>query len=256
MIESTVSDAPSTLYAAKGKLRREIDSLQSAFCVRSDRPVWLSLHEQQACSALCDASRREDWILGRWLMKRLIAEPLISDQGGDVSPVQQLKQMQRIEVLPQTRDGLAARPILIVDGNRDQRTISISHNEFGVAAAVSPNVHIGVGVDLVSRADQSDGFIRLWFTENERQWLSSNPRYAGRFWGAKEAAYKSSNQGERFSPRCWEVSRFGCDRWQCCDKQTGRVAAIQFDQVGSNGWSVLSITDRTHSQFNSVSSLL
>ncbi len=254
----TTSIATLNRYATKGSLRRELDSIQrTAGRTGSDNShAWLSDSEQRAFATLADATRRDDWLLGRWLAKRILLETLSTNNTVLPSAIHPSSQLRRIEILPQSIGGLAARPMLVVDGSISEETISISHNDHGVMVAISEDPQVGVGVNLVSGDDSGDGFLRLWFTDQEQQWLRSRREFASRFWGAKEATYKSLNQGERFHPRRLEVTQSNDNRWQCRDRTTNRVAAIEFNQVGLNTWAVLSTCLRAQSQSNLVSSSL
>lgn len=188
-----------TYYVAQGVLRRELAEQGDAF---SDAPTWLSEREQRAWQACRDLSRREEWLLGRWLAKRCLAH---ADEA-----------LCDVEILPQTVAGLASRPAVYRAGVRQACALSLSHGANGVALAYCETA-CRLGIDLVAHVAPSQGFVRLWFNEQEQAWLqaSEDATLAALAWGAKEAAYKALQQGERFAPRQFTIEPITTQLWRC-----------------------------------------
>ncbi len=245
--------AVTTRYAAKGMLRRGMIRLNSG---GGCDQAWLGPRERSALAALHDASRRDDWLLGRWMMKQLVVETLFAngfDALDDLTISQRIARLQRIEVLPQTIGGLPSRPLLVLDGIVFAGQVSLSHSDGGVLVAITSRPGIGVGVDLVTSAKPSEGFLRLWFTDRERNSLSIRPDLAMLVWGAKEASYKALHRGERFAPTSFEVTALDDDPWQCLYRPNELAARIETRQVASGTWAVLA--DSQHDEQHNPSSL-
>ena len=223
-------------YAAKGVLRRELAADEFGIAGGSD---WLSEREREAMDSLRDTSRREDWRLGRWMLKHLIAERLYGRSPCDVGQWERIEWMRRIEVLPRLIDGLSTRPVLIIDGTVTAIPTSLSHTTAGVLAAVAHCREFELGVDLVTQVHPRLGFLRLWFTEHERAWLARRPEFVMLAWGAKEATYKAVQRGERFVPQAFEVRLANDDAFHCHDQNAEIVTDVHFSKVGSDSWAVL-----------------
>lgn len=218
-------------YATKGVLRREVAAWQSA-----DHATWLSSREQAILATLRDPARREDWLLGRWLAKQVVA------LAGDVRSTSDTW-LSSIEVLPQQVAGLPSRPQVCVAGNPLFRSISISHDASGVLVACSRSSTFVPGVDLVVEGPANPGFLRLWFNDSERTRLAavhSGPRIA---WGVKEATYKALQQGERFTPRAFTVNPQSESVWNCHYQRWGRTLDVHLHRVAPHQWALLAMAD-------------
>jgi len=157
---------------------------------------WLGPQERRELDRLRDTGRRQQWLAGRRLSKRLI-EPLV-----DVDRVAD------IQILTRDGRGRGVRPRIVVDSRELQWTLSISHADRGVLVAVAPTNEISLGVDLAGEVPRGAAFARLWFTALERCWLNGDrgfPRRPRVLWALKEAVYKAANGGEPWNPRQIEV---------------------------------------------------
>jgi phosphopantetheinyl transferase len=165
----------------------------------------LSLRERKELAAWKDADRRRAWLLGRMLAKRLIAERL----GDGLRPA-------AIEILSRDAAGRVNRPRVWRDGCEQSWPLSISHSQRGALAAFSTADGVALGVDLAAPARLSAGFVRLWFTTREQDWLrgSDDPGTGCLVWAAKEALYKACNAGEGFGPTVVELFSNGQCRYR------------------------------------------
>ena len=231
----SVADA-TVRYTTKGALRRELAAFESGGARGSD---WLSERERLALDSLRDTSRREDWRLGRWMLKQLVTERLHGRCPSALKWWERAEWMRRIELLPRMIDGLSTRPVLVVDGAVTAIPISLSHATAGVLAAVAHRPEIQLGVDLVTQVHPRVGFLRLWFTEYEQTWLARRPELAMLAWGAKEATYKAVQRGERFVPLACEVTLIDDDAFRCRYRNADIMTDVQFSKVGSDCWAVL-----------------
>jgi len=180
---------------------RTADSLDAEIASLADD--WLSERELRELSTRSDAARRGDWLRGRLLGKSLIAE-----RSGD--------QLQDIEILSIDADGKVNRPRVFAGGVEQPWSLSISHTERGVLAALSTEPGVTLGVDVVPCQPLSAGFGRLWFTAAEQYWIerTGSPGIACFIWGAKESLYKALNRGESFAPLQFEVLPDGTCRYR------------------------------------------
>ncbi len=153
---------------------------------------WLTEHELAEMRRWRDAARRQAWLRGRWMMKRLIAARL-----RDLAN-------REIEILADQDGG---RPQAHCHGELRDWPLSISHTESGVLAAMSWRAETVVGVDLASLRALPREFARLWFSAAERQWIGAQGETlaVNRLWTVKEALYKACNGGEPFHPRAIEA---------------------------------------------------
>jgi len=151
-----------------------------------------------------DASRRRAWLLGRKLAKELIAAQVGNQPAA------------AIEILSRDADGRPTRPRIRVGGQALPWSLSISHTERGVLAVLAPTEGVSIGVDLSTTRTFTDGFLRMWFTGAEQEWIASteNVAMASFIWSAKEAIYKACNQGESFAPRAVELFSDGRASYQ------------------------------------------
>jgi phosphopantetheinyl transferase len=165
----------------------------------------LSRRERNELAAWRDADRRRAWLRGRLLAKQMIAERL-----GDGS------RPAAIEILSRDPAGRVNRPRVWRDGCEQSWPLSISHTEHGALAAFSTADGVALGVDLVSPARLSAGFVRLWFTTREQDWVqhSDDPGTGCFLWAAKEALYKACNAGEGFRPTAVELFCSGQCRYR------------------------------------------
>jgi 4'-phosphopantetheinyl transferase len=157
--------------------------------------LWLAAGERGELARLRDPGRRNAWLAGRWLAKRLLSERL----NFRLEP----EELGAIEICSR-QDGKLVRPQANAEGIHGDWRLSIAHTERGVLVAVAP-VEIAIGVDLVQERERpAPGFDQVWFTSDEQDWIASGPRRRRlALWAAKEAVYKALNCGEPFRPHDW-----------------------------------------------------
>ncbi len=188
-------------------------------CERQDSS-WLGPQERLELSTWHDRGRQRAWRWGRMAAKQLIAatlavdsEPsLLAGEGRVRGHSNRHLTLPQIEILSPDRQ----RPRVWCEGAEQAWSLSISHTERGVLAAICTNETISVGVDVTSWTVLPDRFIRLWFTPDEVAWLRQDASFnaASSIWAAKEAVYKACNQGEGFDPRRVEILPQGGCRYR------------------------------------------
>jgi 4'-phosphopantetheinyl transferase len=148
---------------------------------------WLTPGERAVLAGLTVAKRRQDWRLGRWTAKAIVAAVL--DIPAD-----------RIEV----RAADDGAPEAVVDGTRTELSLSLSHRDRVAVAAVAPAPTV-VGVDLETLETRSDAFVREWLSDDEQALL---PRAGAArdvrvlcSWTGKEASAKVLRGGLRLAVR-------------------------------------------------------
>jgi phosphopantetheinyl transferase len=167
--------------------------------------AWLSDCEREVYASWRDFRRRESWLFGRILAKQLILHEanVLPDAMRDIHPA---------EIQIHSRDSLnrATRPRVLSHGQLQAWSLSIAHSDQSVLVALSVAPRVSVGVDVTPVQALSDGFVDMWLTPWERQWLH-NQRDQGKLsmasalWAVKEAFYKAVNVGEGFAPCRIEV---------------------------------------------------
>ncbi len=174
---------------------------------------WLAESERAEAARIAHSARREQWLAGRWLAKRLVLREVPKAQLVDV------------QILARDERGRGVRPQIVLAGRPLERTLSISHSDLGVLVALATRQDWSVGIDLADlrSGDAADraardsessaaahpsvaGFRRLWFTPSEQAWLTADPeRRTATLWALKEAVYKACNRGESWEPRQVEI---------------------------------------------------
>ncbi len=160
---------------------------------------WLSLAEQAELAGRGDLRRQQTWQWGRMAAKRLIRTALAAGCS-----------LAKIEILSAEGRG---RPRVRLAGDWQPWSLSISHTDRGVLAALCTENEVSLGVDLAGLESPGPGFLRLWFTDDEIAWIERDHRAdrASFLWAAKEALFKACNRGEGFDPRQFEVlAQDGC----------------------------------------------
>jgi len=174
-------------------------SLTELLAVETRAEDWLSPGERLAAQTMRASTRRETWLAGRILAKRMLRHAFGSGENADWHPA-------AIEIDTRSeRPAHSDRPRARWHGNPLPCHLSIAHTARGVLVAVSRDLAIRPGVDLV--ADGADTTRLSWaFTPAERDWLAGKaPPHAAQLWAMKEALYKAGQQGEGFSPARIEV---------------------------------------------------
>jgi 4'-phosphopantetheinyl transferase len=142
--------------------------------------------ELQRAGAMRIGKRRDDFLLGRWTAKLLLARVL----GGEADP--------SIEV----RAAASGAPEPWADGRRLPLTLSLSHRE-GLALAAVDDSAAPIGADLEHIEPRSAAFVRDYFTSREQRY--SDELFANLIWSAKESALKALGEGLRLDTRSIEV---------------------------------------------------
>ena len=166
-------------------------------CLEIPLDQWLSRRECRRLGFFGNVRRRHDWLAGRWLGKRLVLNQL------DKSAVA----LRDIDISSRDQWNRSVRPQVLVHRRRVPWSLSLSHNDLGVMAAlnVCPDIH--VGIDVVPVESYSFGLLRTWFTTDEQQRLhDASDRSVAVTWATKEAVYKAVNVGESFMPRRFEIT--------------------------------------------------
>jgi phosphopantetheinyl transferase len=163
--------------------------------------AWLCAEEQAACARFRDAHRRRAWLSGRLLAKRLVCSRLAA-LGLDCP-----RSAAQIAIRSS-----AHRPVVLLDGRCLPWSLSISHTQRAVLAALSSTPRTRIGVDLVAPQLPGRGFAEAWFSPRERRAITVGDLCAlARLWAIKEAAYKAAGHPRPFDPRTIEVDlHAGC----------------------------------------------
>lgn len=165
--------------------------------------AWLTAAEQSELSAWAHPARRQQWLAGRWVAKRIVAQDTTAEEH------------RRVEILSRRADGLGTAPRVTVDSIPLRRRLSISHAGRAVLVGLS-SAEARIGVDLALNVPFDAKFRRAWFTEGENDWLGDEPqRRATILWGLKEAIFKSHSDGAAWNPRVVEILRIDEGRISC-----------------------------------------
>lgn len=154
---------------------------------------WLSEAEQAELANWRDLKRREQWLAGRWIAKRLLCRSSLTEE------------LRRVAVLSRTPEGLGSEPRVFADGKRLERRLSISHAGRSVLVGLgAPNSKIGV--DLALDVPRTERFRAAWFSPRENAWLGNAPdERAPILWGLKESIFKAQAQRQAWNPRAVEI---------------------------------------------------
>jgi phosphopantetheinyl transferase len=202
-------------YAPLGELR-------SRFALDDER--CLSIVERQELGRWRDHARREAFLLGRLWSKQLILD----------TPALRPLPMARIEIRSRDERDRGIRPRVRIAGDLQPWSLSISHSDRGILAALSTAPGTYLGVDLAPVGALRPSALGPWFTEREQVWLNySEPDEIAAVWAIKEAVYKAANIGDAFAPQTIEVVRragggYGCiyrgiDLSEICEIETWAV---------------------------------
>ena len=151
---------------------------------------FLAAGERQRAASMRVARRRDEFLLGRWAAKCLIASVL------DCAPGPALE----------VRAAPSGQPLAFLDGAPLRLSLSISHRQ-GLAFAALDETGAALGADLEHVEPRSAAFVRDWFTAREAEMLASgDPEVlANLIWSAKESALKALGTGLRADTRSIEV---------------------------------------------------
>jgi phosphopantetheinyl transferase len=152
-------------------------------------PDWLRGDELREFDRIHDRSRQQQWLAGRLLSRALLVETFSLDSGC------------QLQILSRDDRNLGVSPRVLLEGRELDCGLSIAHSQRGVLVAVSAARSISVGVDLCDALVATPGFLRLWFTAAEQNWIQADSSRAATAWATKEAVYKAMGQGAAWNPR-------------------------------------------------------
>ena len=178
--------------------------------VPSDPRAWLSCREQRELGHWKNDQRREAYLAGRWLAKRLIEEQCRTERSAE-------RTLRGIEILSRTADLMRGTvPRVKVGGERLPFAISISHTADDVAVAIADRENIRLGIDLVEmQKSLSASFRELWFGQDEKREFELQEESVWSIaWGVKEAVFKALGRGESFAPREIVVHPIAANEWR------------------------------------------
>jgi phosphopantetheinyl transferase (holo-ACP synthase) len=197
---------------------------------------WLHPRECDELQRYRDPAARDAWLAGRTVAKQLVLDALVRNHALH-------RDAAEVEICSRDDAGRQVRPRIRVADRLLPWCLSISHTANGVLAALSLDPRVRVGVDLAPLVERSAGFLRVWFTERERERLyNAGPLEIARYWAAKEAAYKAVNNGQSFAPRRVEVLRVdeAGERLVCRVAGCGRTTecTVETDSFGEEIWAI------------------
>lgn len=155
----------------------------------------LSPQELGRWKAMRFEKRRDEFLLGRYTAKRLLASPQLPWANAS---------FQSLEILNES-DGA---PYL--NDPAIQGSLSISHRVGTAAAAYSLNKDHQVGIDLELIERRAWSFVEDFFTPEEARFARSLPEHTREIavtliWSAKEAILKAWRKGLRLDTRIVEI---------------------------------------------------
>jgi 4'-phosphopantetheinyl transferase len=154
---------------------------------------WLSEDEFLQFQGFRFQKRRDDWLLGRWTVKRLIQS--INFEVKDLSS-------NRISI----KNEASGAPYALIDGDRMKNSLSLSHRENLGVSAICKNPDVLIGIDLEEIESKSHGFIEDYFTSHESNMIFALPAkeqslISSLFWSGREAIMKAMQTGLRIDTR-------------------------------------------------------
>lgn len=187
-----------------------LDQMRRTYSVTDPRH-WFSVTEWDTCRRIGDVRRRELWLMGRLLAKRLILDHHGAPSG---SP---LPDPLKIFIDSGDMRQRGRRPCVKIDGNTQPWSLSLSHTDDALLVSLAYQPDLSVGVDLVKPTHRGHGLAQFFLTTVERC------RLAGRldedristYWAIKEAVYKACNHGESFAPKLIEIFTLGNGNYTC-----------------------------------------
>ena len=168
---------------------------------------WLNEHEAIRLTSMRIPKRRNDWRLGRWTGKQVVARYLgLADERHS---------LREIEI----RSAPSGAPEVFIDYQRARVSISLSHRG-GTAMCAIAESSVALGCDLEIVERHSPAFITDYFTAREQSIITEADErdlFSSLLWSAKESALKAFATGLRVDTRCVEVQferpPFGCGTW-------------------------------------------
>ncbi|QDU76347.1 4'-phosphopantetheinyl transferase superfamily protein [Bremerella volcania] len=154
---------------------------------------WLTDLELSELSYWKDSSRRNQWLAGRWLAKRLVTRSLNVDL------------LREVEILSRGKDGLGKSPTITVGGISISCRLSISHSNQAILVGMTSS-DARIGVDVASGVPLTPGFRSRWFNDKEVKWIETNtPIRLPVAWALKESIFKACGNERKWDPRSVEL---------------------------------------------------
>ncbi len=199
---------------------------------------WLGDGERERLATLRFPKRRNDWRLGRWTAKRLVASFL-------ELPLEP-PSLCTLEI----RAAADGAPEVLLDGFAAPVSLSISHSA-GIGFCVVAPRSIAVGCDLETIRPHEPNFADDYFTADEIALIDQAPagetdKIVTLVWSAKESALKVLREGLRrdtrtlvtqldpwqaqeawhsFVIRCTQTQRIFPGWWRTCGHQVETIAS-------------------------------
>ena len=158
---------------------------------------WLSANERSRLAALHFSKRRNDWRLGRWTAKSVVAAYL--------GLPHEAKVLAGIEIRPAP----TGAPEVFLREHPAPVAISLSHSQ-GIGLCAITRARTGVGCDLETVESRSPAFLTDYFTEAEQDLVAGAPggnrdTLLTLLWSSKESALKAMHCGLREDTRSLQV---------------------------------------------------
>ena len=188
------------------------------------RDDWLSAGEKDRLAGFRISKRRDDWRLGRWTGKCLVAACLgLPETASDLATVE-------------LKPAMSGAPEVFIAQQPVPLPVSLSHRA-GRALCVIANSGAVLGCDLELIEPRSDLFIADYFTESEQELMSQacaedRSRLSALLWSAKESALKALHMGLLLDTRSVTVT-------PALSSTTNDWSPLQVDYVGGQrfrGW--------------------
>jgi 4'-phosphopantetheinyl transferase len=156
--------------------------------------TWLSAAELAELAALRIASRRLDWLIGRWTAKCLLQATVAASA-----------EFRSIQIAP----ARGRPPVAVWPGSAGAWPLSISHCGGRAVAALDTERPTPLGVDLERIAERPPVFANDYFTAAElvslRSWPEAQAERVTAIWCVKEAALKALGLGLTVDTRAINV---------------------------------------------------
>ncbi len=157
--------------------------------------TWLSPAEQVRIEEFRNMKRRQRWLTGRWLVKKLLSNSFS-------------RQIDWCDMHIESHDGKgrSIAPRFFFQGKLQPHQFSITHSSRKVQVVIAAERGVQIGTDLTELTQLPGQFAKLWLGHKERLWCqASNNQYAMSVaWTFKEAIYKAMGRGVPFYPRHWD----------------------------------------------------
>jgi len=161
---------------------------------------WLTDRELAELSFWKDASRRSQWLAGRWVAKRLAARSSTEER------------MRNVEILSRREDGLGKMPSVSVGGVTNAYRLSISHSHQAILVGLTHR-DARIGVDVASDVPETTNFRSRVLSERETAWIGGDvSHHLPTAWALKESIFKACGNGRKWDPRSVELIKLENDR--------------------------------------------